>query len=66
LTSALDENGWSASLSGRFTPRERAPFTHFDNLYALQNVSEWWSLLCEVTGSVRRVSNGTNELNRSL
>jgi hypothetical protein len=29
LTSALDGGEWSASRSGRFTPRERAPGTHF-------------------------------------
>jgi hypothetical protein len=28
-TSALDEGVWSASLTGRFTPRERAPDTHW-------------------------------------
>jgi hypothetical protein len=28
LTSALDGGEWSASRSGRFTPRERAPSTH--------------------------------------
>jgi hypothetical protein len=29
LTSALDEGEWSSSRPGRFTPRERAPFTHW-------------------------------------
>jgi hypothetical protein len=29
LTSALDEGDWSASRPGRFTPRERAPGTHW-------------------------------------
>jgi len=29
LTSALDGGEWSASLPGRFTPRERAPCTHW-------------------------------------
>jgi hypothetical protein len=29
LTSALDEGEWSASRPGRFTPRERAPGTHW-------------------------------------
>jgi hypothetical protein len=29
LTSALDEGEWSASLSGRFNPRERAPVTRW-------------------------------------
>jgi hypothetical protein len=29
LTSALDGGEWSASLPGRFTPRERAPDTHW-------------------------------------
>jgi hypothetical protein len=29
LTSALDGGEWSASRSGRFTPRERAPRTHW-------------------------------------
>jgi len=29
LTSALDGGEWSASRPGRFTPRERAPFTHW-------------------------------------
>jgi hypothetical protein len=29
LTSALDGGGWSASHLGRFTPRERAPPTHW-------------------------------------
>jgi hypothetical protein len=29
LTSALDGGGWSASRPGRFTPRERAPDTHW-------------------------------------
>jgi hypothetical protein len=29
LTSALDGGEWSASRSGRFTPRERAPGTHW-------------------------------------
>jgi hypothetical protein len=29
LTSALDGGEWSASRSGRFTPRERAPDTHW-------------------------------------
>jgi hypothetical protein len=29
LTSALDGNKWSASHPGRFTPRERAPGTHW-------------------------------------
>jgi hypothetical protein len=29
LTSALDGREWSASLPGRFTPRERAPGTHW-------------------------------------
>jgi hypothetical protein len=28
LTSAVDRDEWSASLSGRVTPRERAPVTH--------------------------------------
>jgi hypothetical protein len=29
LTSALDGGEWSASSPGRFTPRERAPGTHW-------------------------------------
>jgi hypothetical protein len=29
LTLALDEGEWSASRPGRFTPRERAPGTHW-------------------------------------
>jgi hypothetical protein len=29
VTSALDGSEWLASLSGRFTPRERAPGTHW-------------------------------------
>jgi hypothetical protein len=29
LTSALDWVEWSAALSGRFTPRERPPGTHW-------------------------------------
>jgi hypothetical protein len=29
LTSALDGGEWSASRTGRFTPRERAPGTHW-------------------------------------
>jgi len=29
LTSALDGGEWSASHPGRFTPRERAPGTHW-------------------------------------
>jgi hypothetical protein len=29
LTSALDGREWSASRPGRFTPRERAPGTHW-------------------------------------
>jgi hypothetical protein len=29
LTSALDRCEWSASLPGRFTPRETAPCTHW-------------------------------------
>jgi hypothetical protein len=29
LTSALEGCEWSASLTGRFTPRERAPGTHW-------------------------------------
>jgi hypothetical protein len=29
LTLALDEGEWSASRSGRFTPRERPPGTHW-------------------------------------
>jgi hypothetical protein len=29
LTSALDGGEWSASHHGRFTPRERAPGTHW-------------------------------------
>jgi hypothetical protein len=29
LTSALDGGQWSASRPGRFTPRERAPGTHW-------------------------------------
>jgi hypothetical protein len=29
LTSALDGGEWSASRPGRFTPRERAPGTHW-------------------------------------
>jgi hypothetical protein len=29
LTSALDGSEWSASRPGRFTPRERAPGTHW-------------------------------------
>jgi hypothetical protein len=29
LTSALDGGEWSASRPGRFTPRERAPSTHW-------------------------------------
>jgi hypothetical protein len=29
LTSALDGDGWSASRSGRFTPRERTSSTHW-------------------------------------
>jgi len=29
LTSALDGNEWSDSRPGRFTPRERAPGTHW-------------------------------------
>jgi hypothetical protein len=29
FTSALDGGEWSASRSGRFTPRERAPDTHW-------------------------------------
>jgi hypothetical protein len=29
LTSALHGGEWSASLPGRFTPRERAPGTHW-------------------------------------
>jgi hypothetical protein len=29
LTSALDGGEWSASRPGRFTPREKAPFTHW-------------------------------------
>jgi hypothetical protein len=29
LTSALDGGEWSASLPGHFTPRERAPGTHW-------------------------------------
>jgi hypothetical protein len=29
LTSALDGDEWSVSRPGRFTPRERAPSTHW-------------------------------------
>jgi len=29
LTSTIDGDEWSASRSGRFTPRERAPGTHW-------------------------------------
>jgi len=29
LTSVLEEGGWSASRSGRFTHRERAPGAHW-------------------------------------
>jgi hypothetical protein len=29
LTSALDGDEWSASRPGRFTPKERAPDTHW-------------------------------------
>jgi len=29
LTLTLDEDEWSASLPGYFTPRERAPHTHW-------------------------------------
>jgi hypothetical protein len=29
LTSALDGGEWSVSRPGRFTPRERAPGTHY-------------------------------------
>jgi hypothetical protein len=29
LTSALDRGEWSASRPGRFTPRERAPVSHW-------------------------------------
>jgi len=29
LTLALDEGEWSASRPGPFTPRERAPYTHW-------------------------------------
>jgi hypothetical protein len=29
LTSVLDRGEWSASRPGRFTPRERAPGTHW-------------------------------------
>jgi hypothetical protein len=29
LTSAVDRGEWSASRLGRFTPRERAPVTHW-------------------------------------
>jgi hypothetical protein len=40
LTSALDGGEWSATLRGRFTPRERAPRTPLDiRLGGLQSQS---------------------------
>jgi hypothetical protein len=37
LTSALDGDEWSASRPGRFTPRERAPGTHWVGPRAAQD-----------------------------
>jgi hypothetical protein len=33
LTLALDEGEWSASRTGRFTPKEKAPGTHWIGLW---------------------------------
>jgi hypothetical protein len=41
LTSTLDGGDWSASRPGRFTPRERAPGTHW--------IGDW---VCPRTGLV--------------
>jgi len=35
LSSTLDGSEWSASRSGRFTPRERAPGTHWIHVHVL-------------------------------
>jgi len=40
LTSALDGGEWSASLPGRFAPRERAPHTHWIGGYVSPRNSE--------------------------
>jgi hypothetical protein len=48
LTSALDGGEWSASRSGRFTPRERASGTHWIGGWVGPGVTEThltWSLL---------------------
>jgi hypothetical protein len=46
LTSALVGGEWSASLPGRYTPRERAPGTHWiggwvDPTAGLNDVEKW-------------------------
>jgi hypothetical protein len=56
LTTALDGGEWSASRPGRFTPRERAPVTHW--------IGDWGGLRAVLDAvvkrkisSLRRVSN---------
>jgi hypothetical protein len=46
LTSALDEGEWSASCLGRFTPKERAPGTHW--------IGGWMGPRASVDTAVRR------------
>jgi hypothetical protein len=46
LTSALDVGEWSASRHGRFTPRERAPCTHW--------IGGWVGLRAVLDAAVKR------------
>jgi hypothetical protein len=46
LASALDGLEWSVSHSGRFTPRERAPGTHW--------IGDWVGLRAVLDAAVKR------------
>jgi hypothetical protein len=46
LTSALDGGEWSTSLPGRFTPRERAPGTHW--------IEGWVGFIAVLDAAVKR------------
>jgi hypothetical protein len=52
LTSALDGGEWSASHPGRFTPRERAPGTHW--------IGVWVGSRAVLDAVVRRNLEGPN------
>jgi hypothetical protein len=43
LTTALVGDEWSASRLGRFNPRERAPGTHWEAVWAPEPVWMLWS-----------------------